>query len=371
MKKHALISMAILVSLFLLMVGVTSVGASPNHQDDVIAHGKYIATIAGCTSCHTPYTADFQKPPQDLTIEQIQMLAFNGKDALDQDKLLSGNQPFDLGPAGIVYSRNLTPDEETGLGKWTDDQIRTAVKTGALPNGSVLFPLMPYHVFNGMADADLDAVIAYLRSVKAVKSLTQEETVSLAGLQSIPNRTGIIAPDSSDKAARGAYLVNNVVTCTDCHTPVDPATGAPQMDKYLAGGQPYEGPWGIVYGGNITPDKETGIGNWTEEEIKAALLSGVRNDGRRLILMPWYAYSSLTPEDADAIAYYLKNELPAVHNEVPTASLNEGFTRMAPEAQKQTPAASTAMSPAILIGVGIVIILLVSLGIAYLRRRSA
>lgn len=372
MKKQSMLLLAFTLALIFVLAFATSVGAGNQYQDSTLAHGKYIATIAGCTTCHTPYKADYQKPPQNLSPDQIQTLAFNAHEALDLDKLLAGNQAFDLGPAGIVFSRNITPDHETGIGGWTDDQIKTAIRTGQTPDGTILFPLMPYHVFNGMADADLDAVIAYLHSVQAIKSTTQKETVSVAGLQAIPNRSGIVAPDPSDKAARGAYLVNNVVTCTDCHTPVDPSTGAPQVDKYLAGGQPYEGPWGIVYGGNITPDKETGIGDWTEDQIKTALIAGVRKDGRRLILMPWDVYSALTPEDADAIAYYLKNVLPAVHNEVPTASLNQAFTKMAPQPQTQAVTTqSAALSPAILVVVGVAIILLVSLSVAFLRRKSA
>ena len=179
-------------------------------------------------------------------------------------------------------------------------------------------------------------------------------------MPTLPYTTDISAPDPSDMAARGAYLVNSITGCTDCHTPVDPNTGTPVMEKYLAGRQPYEGPWGVVYGGNITPDVETGIGDWTEEEIKRALISGVGKDGRRLILMPWYAYSSLTSEDADAIVYYLKNVLPAVQNEIPAASLNEGFEVMAIDVSQQpqeTTGAFSFTSPYVLGAIGLIIML--------------
>ena len=353
------------------MVLATSAQAGGNKQDDVIAHGKYIATIAGCTSCHTPLKAEYQNP-QTLTLEQIQTLAFNETQATDQSKLLAGGRAFDLGPAGMVFTRNITPDVETGVGAWTDEQITLAVKTGIDNEGKLLFPVMPYHVYNGMADADLEAVIAYLHSVNAVKNQVPVRTVSTEGMPSPPFQSGIAAPDASDKAARGAYLVNSVMGCTDCHTPVDPATGAPLMDKYLGGRQPYEGPWGIVYGGNITPDDKTGIGTWSNDEIKRAITTGVRKDGRRLILMPWYAYSAMTPEDADAVVFYLKNDLPAVNNEVPVPSLNPDFVVMAPDAQNR-PSAETdvAMSPIILVIVGLSVILAVSFIAYYLRRKSA
>ncbi|HZM22592.1 MAG TPA: hypothetical protein VFC02_12670 [Anaerolineales bacterium] len=369
MKKNTAISLAFVLAGLFMMAFVTSAAAGASQQDDLVAHGKYIATIAGCTSCHTPLKAEYQNP-QTLTLEQIQTIAFNETQATDRAKLLAGGRAFDLGPAGVVFTRNITPDAETGIGSWTDDQIKLAIKTGIDNEGKLLFPVMPYHVYNGMADADLEAVVAYLHSVSAVNNPVPDRTVSTEGMPAPPFQTGITVPEASDQAARGAYLVNSVMGCTDCHTPVDPATGAPQMDKYLAGRQPYEGPWGIVYGGNITPDDTTGIGTWTDEEVKRAILAGVGKDGRRLILMPWFAYSAMTPEDADAVVFYLKNVLSAVNNEVPAASLNEGFMVMAPEAQNQSPAGNIVTSPIILAVVGIAVILLVSFIANYLRNKS-
>lgn len=369
MKLTGLFSLLLAV---LLAAGfVQQAQAEPSAQTDLIARGQYIATIAGCTSCHTPLKPEYGNP-QSLTIEQIQTIAFNEREAHDTEKLLAGGRAFDLGPAGLVFTRNITPDEATGVGAWSDDQLKVAIKTGIDNKGKLLFPVMPYHVYNGMADEDLDAVIAYLRSVKAVSNSVPDRTVSTEGMPSPPFQTGITAPPASDPTARGAYLVNSVMGCTDCHTPLDPATGAPLMDKYLAGRQPYEGPWGIVYGGNITPDKETGIGSWSNDEIKRAILTGVAKDGRRLILMPWYAYSSLTAEDADAVVAYLKNGLPAVNNPIPAAALNEGFMVMAPEAQSQTaPANDSPLSPILIAVAGIAIILIVSFIAQYSRKKSA
>lgn len=371
MKKLNVVLPAVTFAMLLLLAVVTTAGASPRPQDDQIAHGKYIATIAGCTSCHTPYKPEYNQPPQNLTLEQIQNIAFDERAAHDTDKLLAGGRVFDLGPAGMVFTRNLTPDQETGIGTWTDDQVKIAIKTGIDNEGKVLFPVMPYHVYSGMADADMEAVIAYLRSVNAVSNQVPENTVSTEGLPTPPYQTGIVAPPASDLAARGGYLVNNVMGCTDCHTPVDPATGAPLMDKYLAGRQPYEGPWGIVYGGNITPHEETGIGSWTNEDVKRSIVSGIGQDGRRLILMPWFAYSALTAEDADAVVYYLKNVLPAVENQIPAAALNPDFIVVAPVEQGQLPAESGAMSPFVLWASAGGIILFVTLIGLYARRKSS
>ena len=344
--------------------------AQPVQQDDPVARGKYLATIAGCTSCHTPDRAEFQNP-QTLTFEQISTIAFDAHQAEDTEKLLAGGRAFDLGPAGVVYSRNITPDEETGIGAWTDEQIKLSIRTGASADGSVLFPVMPYHVYNAMADEDLDAIVAYIRSVPAVKNEVPERTVSTEGMPTLPFNDGILAPDPSDLAARGAYLVNNIMGCTDCHTPVDPNTGAPQMEKYLAGRQPYEGPWGIVYGGNITPDEETGLGTWSEAELQRALLNGIGKDGRRLILMPWYAYAGLNPQDTEAVIYYLKNTLPAVHNEIPAPSLNPDFNVIVPQEELTSfDEGSQLDSPLVLVGAGVAIMILVTIVMVVIKRKS-
>lgn len=370
MKKHFILSSSLVLALLFVLILATTAGASTHYQEDVVAHGAYIASIAGCIDCHTPFQTEYQDPAK-MTLDQLKLLSFNlGATQDKENMLLAGGRPFDLGPAGVLLTRNLTPDQQTGIGSWSDEQIKIAVRTGINSEGKLLFPVMPYHVYNTMADADLEALIAYLRTIKPVRNDIPKSTIPTDGFPIPPYQMGIVAPDASDKAARGSYLVNSIMGCTDCHTPIDPVTGAPQMDRYLAGRQPYEGPWGIVYGGNITPDNETGIGTWTEEEIIRAITSGVSKDGRRLIFMPWFNYVTLKPEDAQAVAYYLKNVLPAVSNEIPAPSLNEGFEEMAPVDANQSVAASEAMSPLVLVIAAVGVIVLVSLIAYFFRRRS-
>ena len=370
MKRYTIVLLAFITSFFFILFIATSADASNNSQEDLLDHGKYIAAIAGCIDCHTPFQEEFQDLSK-MTLDQLKLFSLNLGATQDlQNKLLAGGRPFDLGPAGILLTRNLTPDQETGIGSWSDEQVKLAIKTGIDNEGKLLFPVMPYHVYDTMADADVDALIAYLRSIKAVNNKIPKSTISTEGFPLPSYETGIIAPEPSDKAARGDYLVNSVMACTDCHTPVDPATGAPQMDKYLAGRQPYEGPWGIVYGGNITPDNETGIGAWTEQEITRAITSGVSKDGRRLIFMPWFNYVTLKPEDAEAVAYYLKNVLPAVKNEIPAASLNEGFEEIVPPEENLSSTENLMTSPLILVIVSLVIILTVSMIAQYSRRNQ-
>jgi len=304
-----------------------------------------------------------------MTIEQIQTIAFEGNLAEDESKLLAGGRVFDLGPAGVVYTRNITMDNETGIGMWTDEQIKLAIKTGVSANGEVLFPVMPYHVYNGMADQDLEDIIAYMKSVPAVSNQVPERTVSTEGMPVLPFTQGIVAPEATDRSARGAYLVNHIMGCTDCHTPIDPNTGAPVLEKYLAGRQPYEGPWGIVYGGNITPHDETGIGTWTDDEVKRAIVNGIGQDGRRLILMPWFAYAALTPEDADAVVYFLRNDLAPVDNAIPAASLNPDFMVVVPQETSSSPRQFQFNSPLVLIAVGVLIIAIVTFAMSQMNKR--
>ncbi len=121
---------------------------------------------------------------------------------------------------------------------------------------------------------------------------------------------------SAAKIARGKYLVS-VIGCNDCHTP-GTFYGAPDMSRFLSGSEMgWEGPWGVVYASNLTPDQETGLGYWSEDEIVKTLKTGNRPDGRQLApVMPWLNFSQLSDDDAHAIAAYLLS-LPPVKHAVP------------------------------------------------------
>jgi mono/diheme cytochrome c family protein len=328
-KRFLQLSLGLFVVALAVALSVDQAQASPNAQADKVAQGKYLVKIIGCDDCHTPLlpSIDMSKP-QTVKPDDLMKLAFSGYDALDTtSKYMAGGRAFDLGPGGVWFTRNLTPDKETGLGDWTDDEIKTAIRTGKTRRGTVLSPFMPYPVFNNLAEADVDAIVAYLRTLPAVKNPVPPNP-SIPNLQPMPVRPGIVAPSPADTNARGKYLMTAALTCTDCHTPMDPATGAPVMTKYLAGGQPFEGPWGIVYGGNITPHEKTGLGAWSDADLRRVLSSGVRKDGRRLIVMPWQSYANLTEQDAQAVVAYLKRGLTAVDNQVPATSVKPEFTRM-------------------------------------------
>lgn len=328
-RRFTLIAILIL-GLVMLVGGITRLvaqdatqEATEMTQEELVARGEYIINIAGCIDCHTPLREEYNVPPDQLTPEQIQILALSRKEAIDTNRLLAGGNRFDLGPVGAVITRNLTPDKATGLGEWTDGEIEAAIRIGVSRDGTRLYPVMPYGNFFNMSRDDMKAVIAYLRSLPAVDN--KIVPTGLTGEGVAPVLRGDIPetpPDGSDPVALGAYLVNTIMSCSDCHTPRDPETGAPILDMWLAGGQPFEGPWGIVYGGNITPDDKTGLGSWTDEQIARVLHEGVRIDGRRLIVMPWQFYAAATEEDTAAVIAYLRSLKP-VENEVPAPSISD------------------------------------------------
>ena len=342
--------------------------AAPPGQDDPVAHGKYLTTIAGCVDCHTPYPADFDLS-QLTDLDKLYSLAGGA----DKTRLFAGGQPFPVPGLGVVFSKNLTSDKETGLGNWTDDEIKTAFQTGVSKDGLHLFPIMPYHLLNGMADSDADAIVAFLRTLPPVNNpAPRQQLLPVEALPQLPKQSGVVAPAPSDTAARGKYLMTAVIACTDCHTPVDATTGAPVMEKYMSGGQPFEGPWGIIYGGNITPDKETGIGNWTDDELKNFLRTGVLPEAqkrRHAVIMPWQLWASLTDDDLNAIVYYLRHDVPTVSNAVPAPALQPGFEQFAPAPVAQPSGPSVGL----IIAVGLAVVAFVG-GAAYLfmrNRRSA
>jgi mono/diheme cytochrome c family protein len=330
-----------------------------------IEQGRYLAQIAGCITCHTPFLASYADLSK-LSTDELRTLSFSEHDTLDMDRLLAGGRPFDLGPGGVIRSRNLTPDPVTGLGKWTDAEIKRAIRTGAT-RGRQLHPIMPYTIYNHMADSDLDAIVAYLRSLPPIANqIPDGQNFSLPPL---PVAAQPVAPSPADTAARGKYLIDAVLPCAHCHTAVDNLTGLPDPARFLAGGQPYEGPWGIAYAANLTPDGETGLGNWSDEAIKNVFKGGVDRDGRRLVLMPWQDYAQLTDQDVAAVVHALRNDVPAVKNPVPKASLKPEFVQRR-ELPAQ-PAPGGGVMGIIVIGVAVAAAVVGAAVVLARRRRAA
>jgi mono/diheme cytochrome c family protein len=230
--------------------------------------------------------------------------------------LNAGGTKFDLPYGiGVVYAPNITPDVETGIGKWTNAQVTTAIRRGQRPDGSRLFPIHPYKYLGGIADDEVDALVAYLKSVQPIKSSVPLRSLRIpVPTLTVPNPAKV-AP--REGLTRGAYLAGGAGHCAECHTPRR-FDFSPDDGRFLAGGP---GPQGSL-AANITPHVETGLGRWTESQIARFLRTGVKPSGqeasslmRTVIVGTSAGFKELTEADATAIARYLKT-VPPIDNRI-------------------------------------------------------
>ena len=274
--------------------GTIAEGGTPP-LPDLVTKGKYVFAASGGCGCHTE----------------------TGKAATG---LNAGGRRFDA-PFGTVYSTNITPDRDTGIGAWTDEQIIAATRLGRRPNGERILPVHPFMAFNGMAEEDLRAVVAYLRTLPAIKRPNQPKKITVPLFESVflpawlaafavKETPPPVAPTSG--VARGEYLVRVVGHCGECHTPRG-VTQAVDNSRFLAGNP--TGPENSVVP-NITPDKDTGL-MWSEEEIADYLATGNKPDGDvagglmgEIIQGTSAGYKDMTKADRLAIAQYLKTVPP-------------------------------------------------------------
>jgi mono/diheme cytochrome c family protein len=226
-----------------------------------------------------------------------------------------------------VFAANITPDRQTGIGTWTDEQIITAIRLGRRPNGERLLPVHPFTVFNGMAEEDLKAVVAFLRTTPPVNRANQPKKITMPLFESVflPTWLAAFAPKETPPpkaptsgTARGEYLVRAVGHCGECHSPRT-MTMATDNSRFLAGNP--KGPEDQAMP-NITPDPDTGIGKWSVDEIADYLGSGNKPDGdvagglmAEVIDGTLAGYKDLTQADRVAIAQYLKS-IPPIRNKI-------------------------------------------------------
>lgn len=270
----------------------------PPHQamaETVVERGKYLVEVlAACGNCHTP------KGPKGEIREKHMAGGFK----IQED-------------FGVAVSTNITPDKETGIGTWTDEEIIRAIREGRRKDGRTLGPPMPFYLYRNISDSDAKAMVAYLRTLTPIKNQVppSQYKISLPPAWG-PLVTSVQAPAKDDRVKYGEYLAGPIAHCSDCHTPMGP-DGRRDQTRLFAGGFPFRGPWGTSYAANLTPDKETGIGKWTDEQIMRAIY-GVRPDGRKLLPpMPWPYYAGkIAAGDMRAILAYL-GSLNPVKNKVP------------------------------------------------------
>jgi mono/diheme cytochrome c family protein len=251
--------------------------------------GEYLAKAGGCAGCHTG--------------EQKNAVPFAGGRALKT-------------PFGTFYGPNITPDAEAGIGRWSEVDFVRAMRLGERPDGANFFPAFPYPSFTKISDGDLRDLWAYLRTLPPSAQASKDHDLwfifGWRWLVSVwkwffftPGPFASI-PGVSEIANRGAYLVQALGHCGECHTPRN-FLGGPKSSRYLAGGK---GPDGKNVA-NLTP---TGLKKWDDKELKEFLTTGLTPDGdvpaESMGEVITNTTSKLLPADLDAVVAYLRTLAP-------------------------------------------------------------
>jgi hypothetical protein len=269
--------------------------------------GSYLVnTVLDCGGCHT-------RPPAP-------------GQPFDPTTILSGGFEFDITIGGMpqkIYSANLTSDPTTGIGKWTDDQIKTALRKGIDNEGKPLFPIMPFWAFSNMSDNDLQSIVLYLRTVPPKVNQVPDDTYTIPSQVSVldPSKIPQSTLPSSDaryaSAQNGRYIAGLMGACIHCHSPSNPAIDPPiDLSRAFSGGQLFPLGFETTVSANITPDV-TGLAGWTVEDIVTTLQTDQeKGTGRKLCLpMPGGAQGvgAMTISDLTDVANYLTTLAPIDH----------------------------------------------------------
>ncbi len=224
------------------------------------------------------------------------------------DKGLSGGMLFDE-PPFKAYAANITPDKDTGIGKWTDAQLAKAIREGVRPDKSLIGPPMPIEFYRHLSDADLAAIIAYLRAQPAVMNAVPQSKYNIPLPPSYgPAIKEVKAPATSNTVKYGEYLAN-IGHCMDCHTPRNDK-GMLLHDKWGAGGMVFKGPWGTSVARNLTPDA-SGLKDWSDAQIAKAVREGVGRNGQHYKPpMGFDFYKTINDADMAALIAYLRSLKP-------------------------------------------------------------
>ncbi|MDE0367868.1 MAG: cytochrome c [Gammaproteobacteria bacterium] len=296
--------------------------ASPAQDEALVAKGRYLAALGNCASCHTRNGG----PP------------FGGGVAFPIAVDWSGE------PLGTVYSSNISPDSETGIGDWTLADFSRAMRAGVSRSGEHLYPVFPYTAFAGLTREDMAAIFAYIRSLEPVRSSPPQNDLpfpldwrgSLAVWKWLYADRGVHRPDGTRSAEwnRGAYLVRALGHCGACHSPRNLLL-AEIPERALSGGIHFhpvstdkERLWAAV---NLTP-ASTGLGAWSTDDIANYLKTGHSPKAGRFGPMDSVIAEGtrhLTENDAVAVAEYLKS-LPPI----------EGDTESVPDPGQWEPASA-------------------------------
>lgn len=283
----------------LVLITAHAPAATTDQQKfEQIEHGRYLATLADCTACHTKK---------------------------ERGKPFAGGRPIET-PFGMIVSANITPDRETGIGNWTDEQFDNAVRHGIRADGARLYPAMPYAFYTKMSREDVTAIRGYLATVEPVRNLVRSNQLPFPFNIRLAMRAWDFLffdderykadPNKSAEWNRGAFLVTGPGHCGACHTPKN-LLGADKTSEALQGSQ-VQG-W---FAPNITNDKVKGLGSMSVEEIATLLETG--HNRIATVTGPMAeeiddASSHFNDRDLKAIAVYLKSLPGSDNKETPVA----------------------------------------------------
>ena len=273
---------------YFAMIALAEVSLSVSAADTsfaTIERGRYLVTAGDCTACHTT----------------------------DGGKSFAGGRAIET-PFGVIYSPNLTPDTETGIGNWNDEDFYTALHSGVAPDGTRLYPAFPYPYFTQIARDDAEAMRAFLATLEPVKYARPANELKWPfnerSLLRVWNRLYLdkgafkAQTGKSDEWNRGAYLVRGLAHCGACHTPTNFA-GAPKRSRRLEGGRLQD--W---FAPNLTNEVRFGIGDWEIDDVIEYLKTGRNRYSGATGLMGEVVSNStskLEARDLRAIAVYLKD----------------------------------------------------------------
>ncbi len=269
--------------------------ASSDDDAALLARGTYLAEgIVACGNCHTP---------KDANVLPIEDMRLAGAFVIEE-------------PVLTAYAPNITMDEETGIGTWTDEEIIRAIREGVRPDGTIIGPPMPILSYRHMSDYDVRAIVAYLRSIPPVSNVVPRSEFNIPLPESWGPPLGEVADVSrDDPLAYGTYL-NHLGHCMECHTPL--VEGQFDFSRTGEGGYVFHNIFGLEFtavAANITTHSGLGIGAWTDDEIKHAITQGVSRDGRALLpAMGFRYYRNVSDADLDALIAYLRTVPPQPAN---------------------------------------------------------
>lgn len=282
--------LAVPLLIFVLTCVLTAFNAESRVRDEQLARGRYLAEgPVACGHCHTP------KTPAGAQIAGAK---------------LSGAFVIEVRGAKI-YAPNITMDPQTGIGKWSDAEMVRAIREGIRPDGSMIGALMPSAFYHGMTDTDVSSIVAYLRTVKPIRNAVPRSSFPApqAAAPIVPAAGGRGATSEDSLLRHGTYVAVTLAHCIGCHTPR--VRGQRDFSRTGAGGEVFRNMFGLgltAVAANITSDPVSGIGAWTDEEIKRAITEGVARGGRTLPpVMPFQNYRNMTPDDLASIVTYLRS----------------------------------------------------------------